>query len=613
MMQLLFLIVAAVGLLSALGTVLAKNLVHAALFLIGFFFSIACQFVLLEAEFLAAMQVLVYIGAVSILILFGIMLTRNIQGDETTSGHWIWKLPAGVVAFGLLFVLLFGINRERGRTGQTPWVETSVRPGGVNPSVGGLEPLQLEIAPTEQYVATLDRDQRVRLWSPSDGREVAALHDPKRKLNRLGYSPDGRLVAASSDRGALTVWNVDSRRIALELESPAAAVASVAIGPRAPGSNDPLDRPYAIGTAEGTLHIWKGPEHDRLDIEAADWPIAALFFQNAESLFSATEDGAIFRWDLAGGESKLVRPAQDDRDTLFVRFRPPPEPAPDADSTEADEDTQGEAADPDSEPEAVPDGPLVAIAQSAPYGSGAGWQLLVLDGEDGEQRWSLTDQPGRIEALALSIDGAYIGTVTSPRTEAAEEEDELALAELGLEQDEQVAPMLTIRELGLMPSDEDEAHPGPEVFEASLDGRIEEASGLALGETGRRVAVSGAPATILFYDSRMRRWETPKGWSVASGSAIANMPRYVGDELMTRFVVPFELAGLLLTAALVGAIVLARLDPEDPGASPTLSRAFFATAPRPSVGQGDGDGRPAAPPRPDSEQPEPSSPTSPAP
>ncbi len=84
MVQFLFLVIAALGLLAALGTVLARNLVHAALFLVAFFFTIACQFVLLEAEFLAALQVLVYIGAVAIILMFGIMLTRNIQGDDTT-------------------------------------------------------------------------------------------------------------------------------------------------------------------------------------------------------------------------------------------------------------------------------------------------------------------------------------------------------------------------------------------------------------------------------------------------------------------------------------------------------------------------------------------------
>src|SRR5262249_17531781 len=100
--RILFLVIASLALLSALGTVLAPNLVHAALFLVAFFFLIACQFVLLEAEFLAAMQVVVYIGAVAILMMFGIMLTRNIQGDETTTGHWAWKAPAALVGVAVL-------------------------------------------------------------------------------------------------------------------------------------------------------------------------------------------------------------------------------------------------------------------------------------------------------------------------------------------------------------------------------------------------------------------------------------------------------------------------------------------------------------------------------
>src|SRR5258707_4392993 len=107
------------GLCAALGTVLARNLVHAALFLVAFFFTIACQFILLEAEFMAAIQVLVYIGAVAILLLFGIMLTRNIQGDETTSPHWTRSIPAAVAGLGVLAVLLAGIwrnNRTDGRT-----------------------------------------------------------------------------------------------------------------------------------------------------------------------------------------------------------------------------------------------------------------------------------------------------------------------------------------------------------------------------------------------------------------------------------------------------------------------------------------------------------------
>ena len=135
MIRILFGIIATLGVLTALGTVLARNLVHAALFLVAFFFLIACQFVLLEAEFLAAMQVLVYIGAVAILLLFGIMLTRNIQGDETTGGHWPWKVPAAVVGLGMLAVLVIGIRSERG---EPAWVQTTSR-RAIPPPTDGTE------------------------------------------------------------------------------------------------------------------------------------------------------------------------------------------------------------------------------------------------------------------------------------------------------------------------------------------------------------------------------------------------------------------------------------------------------------------------------------------
>src|SRR4051812_37916672 len=62
------------------------------------------------------MQVLVYIGAVAILIMFGIMLTRNVQGDETTADHWAWKVPAAVVGLGILATLVVGIASESGWT-----------------------------------------------------------------------------------------------------------------------------------------------------------------------------------------------------------------------------------------------------------------------------------------------------------------------------------------------------------------------------------------------------------------------------------------------------------------------------------------------------------------
>ena len=72
-----FLAVVAIG--AALGVVLVRDLFRAALLLIVVFVAVAGFFVLLNAEFLAVVQVLIYAGAISILIIFAVMLTRDVQ------------------------------------------------------------------------------------------------------------------------------------------------------------------------------------------------------------------------------------------------------------------------------------------------------------------------------------------------------------------------------------------------------------------------------------------------------------------------------------------------------------------------------------------------------
>lgn len=74
--ELIFYFVAAFTVLGAIGVVAARNVVHSALFLIVSLISVAGVFVLLASEFLAVVQILVYGGAVTILILFAMMLTR---------------------------------------------------------------------------------------------------------------------------------------------------------------------------------------------------------------------------------------------------------------------------------------------------------------------------------------------------------------------------------------------------------------------------------------------------------------------------------------------------------------------------------------------------------
>ncbi len=126
--RVLFVVISGFGLAAALGTVLARNLVHAGLFLVAFFFAVACQFILLEAEFLAALQVLVYIGAVAILLMFGIMLTRNVQGDDPMAVVSSWRLPGLVAGLGVFVVLAYGISFQRGIGSQYPWTLKEVRP-----------------------------------------------------------------------------------------------------------------------------------------------------------------------------------------------------------------------------------------------------------------------------------------------------------------------------------------------------------------------------------------------------------------------------------------------------------------------------------------------------
>ena len=74
--EVIFYFVAALTVLGGLGVVLARTVVHSALFLIVALLAVAAVFILLSAEFLAIVQVLIYGGAVTILILFAMMLTR---------------------------------------------------------------------------------------------------------------------------------------------------------------------------------------------------------------------------------------------------------------------------------------------------------------------------------------------------------------------------------------------------------------------------------------------------------------------------------------------------------------------------------------------------------
>lgn len=105
-----FYIFAAITVGSALSVVLLKNLVHAALFMVLAFVGVAAMYVLLEAEFLAATQILVYAGAIAILIAFGLMLTRR-QNIAESSLFNRQKGIAALVVAGTFAIIAFLFNK----------------------------------------------------------------------------------------------------------------------------------------------------------------------------------------------------------------------------------------------------------------------------------------------------------------------------------------------------------------------------------------------------------------------------------------------------------------------------------------------------------------------
>jgi NADH-quinone oxidoreductase subunit J len=105
----IFYLLAAFTVGAAAVVVLGKNIVRAAVALIFSFCGVAALYVLLEADFLAAAQVLVYVGGITILLLFAIMLTSRISGGVRVVNDQ--SLLSGIAALGLLGGLIYAAMR----------------------------------------------------------------------------------------------------------------------------------------------------------------------------------------------------------------------------------------------------------------------------------------------------------------------------------------------------------------------------------------------------------------------------------------------------------------------------------------------------------------------
>jgi NADH-quinone oxidoreductase subunit J len=100
--QFFFLATAAVILTSAIMTVITHKMMHSALWFVLALLGVAVIFAFLEASFFAVVQVLVYVGAIAILIIFSVMLTRKAMEDTGTQVNKTWVLSLVIVTLTMI-------------------------------------------------------------------------------------------------------------------------------------------------------------------------------------------------------------------------------------------------------------------------------------------------------------------------------------------------------------------------------------------------------------------------------------------------------------------------------------------------------------------------------
>jgi len=121
-----FWLLAIVSVVAALAVVSLKNVFRAALSMVVALVAVGGIYVTLSADFLAGVQIIVYVGAIAILLIIGIMLTPNVQQGSPTNKFRIPAFLAALVFFGVMCFVFLG----------TPWKESGQTP--VAPTTGPL-------------------------------------------------------------------------------------------------------------------------------------------------------------------------------------------------------------------------------------------------------------------------------------------------------------------------------------------------------------------------------------------------------------------------------------------------------------------------------------------
>jgi NADH-quinone oxidoreductase subunit J len=105
-----FWVLSVLTLASAGGVMASRNLIHAVLFLIVVFLGVSGFFVLLSADFLAMAQVIIYVGAISVLILFAIVLTPRAERDNSETAMVLPAIFLGVTLMAIMLFVLYDAN-----------------------------------------------------------------------------------------------------------------------------------------------------------------------------------------------------------------------------------------------------------------------------------------------------------------------------------------------------------------------------------------------------------------------------------------------------------------------------------------------------------------------
>jgi NAD(P)H-quinone oxidoreductase subunit 6 len=193
---------------AAMGVVLFSNIVYSAFLLGGVFISIAGMYILLNADFVAAAQILIYVGAVNVLILFAIMLVNKGEDFAPLPNAWFRKGATAVVCAGL-FVLLSTMVLA------TPWaIETTVPNTGESSIVQIAKHffsdflLPFELASVLLLMAMVGAIILARREFLPDVMQTPGL---QREVLTLPERPK-ELVPAASDSATLTVTKSDRNK-----------------------------------------------------------------------------------------------------------------------------------------------------------------------------------------------------------------------------------------------------------------------------------------------------------------------------------------------------------------------------------------------------------------